>query len=101
MVSCIVFGGYDVFLFTVLFLNFVFVGDDVFLFKGWFLVLCLAAMMTSCLRDGLLMAVMYVFLLTGWLLCVYVLNANANLCKNNENYQTIYGSTPDYNPETS
>lgn len=52
MVSCIVFGGYDVFLFTVLFLNFVFVGDDVFLFKGWFLVLCLAAMMTPCLRDG-------------------------------------------------
>lgn len=35
MVSCIVFGGYDVFLFT-----------------GWFLVLFLAAMMTSCLQDG-------------------------------------------------
>lgn len=66
----------------------VFGGDDDFLFTRWILVL-------------LLMAVMYVFLLTGWLLCVYVFNANANLCKNNENYQTIYGSTPDYNPETS
>lgn len=52
MVSCIVFGGYDVFLFTVgIVSRIVFGGDDVFLFTGWFLVLFLAAMMTSCLRD--------------------------------------------------